>query len=106
MFDGLVELAAEDRSGWSAGARSARLGELLKARERLEAETLRCLGEWDAAKAWADDGAFTPQAWLVHQAPVTKSEAARLIRTARLVRDHDRTAKLLAAGDVSSAHVE
>jgi hypothetical protein len=106
MFDSLIEVAVEDRSGWSAGARSARLLELLQARERLEAETLRCLGEWDAAHAWAYDGAFTPQAWLVHRAPLTKVEAARLVRTARLARDHDRTAKLLAAGEVSSTHVD
>jgi hypothetical protein len=98
------ELADEDRNGWSA--RSARLLELLHARERVEAETLHCLGEWDAAKDWADDGAFTPRAWLVHRAPVTKSEAARLIRAARLAQRHARTAKLLAAGDVSSAHVD
>jgi hypothetical protein len=67
---------------------------------------LRCLGEWDASRAWADDGAWTPQAWLTHRAPMTKSDATRLVRTARVVREHDRTAKLLAAGDVSSAHVE
>ena len=107
MFDTeLTELAAEDRSGWSAPARSARLLELLQARERLEAETLRCLGEWDASRAWAEEGAWTLQAWLTHRAPMTNSDATRLVRTARLARAHDRTAKLLAAGDVSSAHVE
>jgi hypothetical protein len=107
MFDqALSELAAEDRSGWSGPACSTWLLELLQARERLEAETLRCLGEWDASKAWAEDGAWTPQAWLTHRAPMTKSDATRLIRTARLAREHDCTAKLLAAGDVSSSHVE
>ncbi len=106
MFDQLANVAAEDRSRWSPQARSARLLELLKARERLEAETLRCLGEWDAARAWTEDGAWTPQAWLVHRAPVTKSEAARLVRTARLARDHERTAKLLSTGDVSASHVD
>jgi Domain of unknown function (DUF222) len=106
MFDReLSEMGAEERSGWSAPARSARLLELLQARERLEAETLRCLGDWDASRAWAEDGAWTPQAWLVHRTPMTKSDAARLIRTARLARDNDRTAKLLAAGDVTSSHV-
>jgi hypothetical protein len=106
MFAELAEVAAEDRSGWSAPARSAQLLELLESRERLEAETLRCLGEWDGARAWADDGAFSPQAWLVRHAPVTKSEAAQLLRTARLACDHDRTAKMLSTGDVSTAHVE
>jgi Domain of unknown function (DUF222)/HNH endonuclease len=106
MFDTLTEATTEDRSGWSAPARSARLLELLEARERLEAETLRCLGEWDAARAWADESAFTPQAWLVQHTPVTKAEATRLLRTARLARDNERTGKLLANGDVSTSHVE
>jgi hypothetical protein len=98
--------AAEDRDGWSAPARSARLLELLAARERLEAELLRCVGEWDAARAWASDGACNPVAWLAYRAPVTKSDAVRLVRGARLARDHERTAKLLASGDVSSAHID
>jgi Domain of unknown function (DUF222)/HNH endonuclease len=106
MFDQLADVAAEDRTGWSAPARSARLVELLEARERLQAETLRCLSEWDGARAWADDGAFSPQAWLVQHAPVTKAEATQLLRTARLARDHERTAKMLSTGDVSAAHVE
>jgi Domain of unknown function (DUF222)/HNH endonuclease len=106
MFDWLRVLAADDRSSWSPQAHSARLLELLAARERLEAETLRCVGEWDAARACADDGAFTPQAWLVQHAAATKSEATRLVCTARLARDNERTGKLPASGDVSTAHVE
>src|SRR4030095_12913142 len=52
MFD-LDGIAGEDRSGWSAAARSERLLELLELRERVEAEGLRCLGEWEADLAWA-----------------------------------------------------
>jgi hypothetical protein len=59
MFGQFADVAAEDRSSWSPPARSARLLELLDARERVEAETLRCLGEWDAARAWAEDGAWS-----------------------------------------------
>ena len=43
---------------------------------------------------------------LAHRAPVTKGDAVRLLRAARLARDHERTGKVLAAGDVSSAHVQ
>src|SRR6266700_2956022 len=52
--------------------------------ERLEAEVLRCVGGWDAARAWASDGACNPVAWLAYRAPVTKSDAVRLVRGARL----------------------
>ncbi len=111
MFDGLLqtavaEAASEDRSAWSPAARSARLLDLLEARERLEAEVLRCVGEWDAAGAWAEDGACNPVAWLTHQSRLTREDAVKLVRSARLVRDHDQTRQALADGSVSTAHVD
>jgi hypothetical protein len=105
LRDAIDEVAAEDRAGWSSGARSRRLLDLLEARERLDAEVLRAVGEWDAVGAYAEDGACTPAAWLAFRAPVTKAEAVRLVRSARLAHGHERTGKLLASGDVSSAHV-
>ncbi|MBA2326595.1 MAG: DUF222 domain-containing protein [Actinobacteria bacterium] len=86
-------------------APSVRLLELMGEWERAEAEVLSCLGEWDRAGTWGEDGACTPVAWLTNRAPVTKGDAVRLIRAARLAGDHDRTGKALAAGDIKSAHV-
>ncbi|MGH9049166.1 MAG: hypothetical protein ACRDY4_05495, partial [Acidimicrobiia bacterium] len=82
--EAVAAAASEDRDGWSGAARSARLIELLEVRERLDAEILRCTGEWDAAGAWAEDAAATPQSWLVHRARVTRADAVRLVRAAHL----------------------
>ena len=104
--DGWALVAAEDRSGWSSRARSDRLLELLAHQERVAAEVVRCAGGWDAVSAWADDGATSAAAWLAERAPLTRPAAARLLRSARLVRDHDDTAAALAEGVVSVAHVD
>ena len=105
MFD-LDGIAREDRSGWSAAARSERLLELLELREQVEAEVLRCLGEWDADLAWTADGSRSPSCWLARRTPVALHDARDLVRTARLVQSNTTTSKALAAGDISSAHVK
>jgi hypothetical protein len=104
MLD-LDEIAAEDRTGWSGAAHSARLLELIEHQRAVAAEMLRCAGEWDAALAWAEEGSLTAAAWLSQHAAMTTHEARELVRTARLVQGHQATAKALAAGDVSPAHV-
>lgn len=106
LVAGVEGLAAEDRSGWSGAARSARVIEIGRAVERLQAELVRAVGAWDAASDWAVEGALGPAPWLAHRLPLTRPAAARLVRTARLARKHDRVGKALAAGDVSVAHVE
>ena len=104
---GLVgRLAGEDRSGWSGAARSERVLGLMEAAERLQAELLRAVGEWDRVAAWGEDGALSPVAWLAYRTPATKGTAARLVRSARLVRRDERVAAAVAEGRISSAHVE
>jgi hypothetical protein len=49
---------------------------------------------------------LSARSWLVHRSPVTKASASVLVRSARLVQANERTAKALAAGDISPAHVE
>jgi hypothetical protein len=104
VFD-VDALAAEDRSAWSAGARLARLVEVRAAQERLDAEVLRLIGDCDAVDAWQVDrlGAVS---WLASKTGLLRGAAARLVRTARFLRRHPRTAKALAAGDVTAPHVE
>jgi len=104
VFD-VAALAAEDRSTWSATARLARLVELRALQERLDAEVLRAVGDCDALDAWEIDfvGAVS---WLASKTGLVRGAAARLVRTARFVRRHSRTAKALDAGDVSVPHVE
>jgi hypothetical protein len=101
----LAVAATDDRGGWSGAARSALLLELLALRDRLDAEILRAAGEWDRSGAWAEDGALNPASWLAHKATLTRTSGEELLRSSRLVRDHERTGKALATGDVSPAHV-
>ncbi len=98
-------LAGEDRSGWLPQARAAHLEELLEARERLEAEVLRAVGEWQAADAWIGEDALSPVSWLAWHGTLTRGEASDLLRTARLAQEHPRTAGALADGQVASTHV-
>jgi len=95
-----------DRSGWSGEARSEVALELLAAQERLSALAMAVVGEWDAEQAWALDGALSPVAWLAHRAPLTRQDASTLVRTARHVHAHEKTAEALNAGDITAAHVE
>ncbi len=103
--EGLARLAAEDRSAWAPAARSDRLLELQRLAERVDAEAIRCAAAWDAVAAWAEDSVLGPRSWLASRASMTDSAANRLLRSARLLRDHDHTAEALAAGDITVAHV-
>ncbi len=102
----VAELAGEDREGWTGSALSERLKELLEVRERLDAELLRLTGQWDRERAWEIDGALTPRAWLRHRAPISDREAGRLVKSARLVDQHDAVSSALADGEISTAHVD
>ncbi|HEX9504716.1 MAG TPA: DUF222 domain-containing protein, partial [Acidimicrobiia bacterium] len=104
--ESLQLVAREDRSAWSGAARSARLLELADLAERVNAELIRAVGEWDAIGAWAEDGATSGAAWLAYRAPMTHASAARLMRSARLVRKHEKTAAALAVGEISTPHVD
>lgn len=101
---GIEALAAEDRSGWLGPALSERLSEAISLRERLDAEIVRLTGEWDRSRAWEADGALSAASWLAHRLPMSRSRARHEVRTARLVDRNERTAKALAAGDISSEH--
>jgi hypothetical protein len=106
ILDAVEDAAGVDRSGWSGVARSAKLVELLEARKRLDALIVTVTGEWDRHKSWALDGAISPVSWLAHRVPITRQDASVLVRTARHVAKHDKTAKALDAGDVSVAHAQ
>lgn len=104
---GAIEaLGDEDRSGWPGPARVDRAVGLVALWERLGAEVLRAIGDADRDRAWEGTGAVTAAGWLAAQAPLGRIEAVRLVRSARLVRDHERTGKALASGDLTCSHVE
>jgi len=105
LAEAVEAVASEPRDGWSNAARSAHLVELLGLRDRVEAEVLRALGEWDGVAAFAEEGSMSPVGWLTENAPMTRRDAADLLRTARLAHSHVRTAKSLAAGDIPAANI-
>lgn len=66
----LRSLADEDREHWTGDALSGRVIELIAVQERLAAEVLRLVGEWDRVKAWQADGSLSAAAWLEHRTPL------------------------------------
>lgn len=106
LRDGVSGLRDEDRRGWLPQALSDRLRDVSVIRERLEAEYVRLVADWDQQQAWAVDGSLSPTAWLAYQTPATSASARKSVRTARLVRNHDATSEALSEGVVSVAQVE
>jgi hypothetical protein len=102
----LAELATEDRSAWSGPARATRVLELQTMIERLRVEQVRAVGDWDRDRAWLADEATSGAAWLTHHADMPAGEAARLVRAARLARNHPAVGDALAAGTVTTAKVD
>ena len=101
----LQQVAPEDRRGWSAAARSARVRALAELHDRVGAELLATVGDWDAGKDWALDGQLSAPTWLAWQTPVTKTVGGRVVADATFLRGHGDIAALLAAGDLTCAHV-
>ncbi|MFN8035948.1 MAG: DUF222 domain-containing protein [Acidimicrobiia bacterium] len=85
-----------------------RVVRLLAQRERIEAELLGSLGECLADGSWAADagiGPLTPVAWLVHRGELLRGDAIRLVRSARLCRDHEPIGSSLASRRIRTDHV-
>ncbi len=101
----LNELAGEDRAAWGPSARTQRVRDLFALKEHTDAALLAAVAEWDAAKDWALDGQLSAPTWLAWQTPTTKAAAGRVVADAAFVRRHDDIAALLAAGDLTCAHV-
>src|SRR4051812_34569846 len=87
-------------------ALSERVLELFAEMQRVHAELMCTVAAWDAKGAWRADGAVDPRAWLSSRASMTKPEALRMVRSARLLRQHERTAKALASGVVAPSQVD
>ena len=102
----LTALAGVDRTDWTGDALSHELVGMLRARERLDAEIIRATVEWKRRRAWEADGSLSPVAWLTYRAPIGRSEARKLIKTATVVDDAPLLGEALAAGDTTTAHVQ
>lgn len=103
---GLELLEAETHTGWTSQARSGSVLDLAAQARRLQAVTLRVVGEWDADRSWAADGALSAPSWLVAHAAMSKREARQLVRSARLAHRYDRVGAALASGQITPVHVD
>lgn len=101
----LGALAVEDRRGWTAAARASRVRDLAGLADRVNAELVRAVGDWDRGKDWALDGQLSAPTWLAWQAPMTKTAGARMVADATFLAGHDDIAALLASGALTCAHV-
>jgi len=106
IIEGSEKLAAEDRRGWPTVALGDRITAVAAARERLDAELLRLVGQWDASGGWGDDGYTSARVWLTSNTPTNGPSASRQVRNARHVQRFDATADALADGAISTAKVE
>jgi hypothetical protein len=61
------------------------------------------LGAFTAGQGYCDDGAYSPQSWLIHQTRVTKGAAAGHAGWVRRARAHPRIAVAMAAGELSES---
>ncbi|NNL48726.1 MAG: DUF222 domain-containing protein [Acidimicrobiia bacterium] len=102
---GVKGLTGEDYQGWLPSRLSEQVRELATVRERLEAEYVRLLAEWDRQSAWAVDGSLSPTAWLSSHTPVLRNDASRSVKTAQLIRDRHNTAEALASEAVTITQV-
>lgn len=101
----LAAVREEALAGLPTCVQSTSVRELAALRDRVDAELIRSVGQWDVEGCWADDGAASPAAWLTEHAGLRRGDARRLLRTARLVREHDATADALANGEISATAV-
>ena len=103
---GVEALRGEDRDHWPAPALSDRLVQLVELRERLDVEVSRLAATWDRRRAWEADGALSAVSWLAYRAPISRPAARRVVQTARIVTDHPDLGTALAAGEITTGHVE
>jgi hypothetical protein len=102
----LAALAGEDRTHWTTKSMSERVLELLEVQERLSAEILRLVGVWQRTRAWEADGSLAATSWIEHRVPLSRSEARRVVKAARIADEHPALGEALAAGDVTVAHLD
>jgi uncharacterized protein DUF222/HNH endonuclease len=82
-----------------------RVAELIRERNRIDAELARTTRVADARQACEHDGLKTMPAWLRNHTRLSAAAAARLVRCGRVLEHLPALAEAFAAGDVSADHV-
>jgi hypothetical protein len=101
----LDSLAADDLHGVFGPQLLDRAGELLRARNRLDAELTRTVRECEVAGAAEHDGLKTMQSWLRGHAHLSDAEAGRLVRSGRALEHLPAVAAGFADGAITAGQV-
>jgi hypothetical protein len=101
----LDALAADDLSPFSAPQLLDRTAELVRARNRIDAELARTVRAADLAQAPEHDGLKTMRSWLRGHARLSPSAAAQLVRSGRALEHLPAVAAGFADGRVTAEHV-
>src|SRR3954471_4591052 len=100
----LDSLAADDLPAMFGPPLLDRLGELLKAQNRLAAEGARTVRQCELADAPEFDGKKTMASWLRGHARLSAHAAAELVATGRAMEQLPAVAAACADGTVTAAH--
>jgi hypothetical protein len=101
----LDALAAQDVTARSTADIRSDLRALLAATNRLHAELVRRIAQFDAVSGCAADGFRSTRAWLRAFGRLSNTCAARLVRAVRLLHDLPDMAAATAAGEVTPEHL-
>jgi hypothetical protein len=97
-------LATVDVAGMPAGALGEHIKELFEARNRIDGELERAIGEFDAHGMGDADGCPSTASWLRGHARLAPADASGRVKTARMLRELPKTAAALQAGAMSLDH--
>ena len=100
---GLAFLAAADATAMAAEEQARCLRGLEQATAVTTAARTSILCTFTAVQGYCADGAYSPRAWLIHQAGITRGAAAGHTAWVRRAAAHPQVAAALAAGEISES---
>ena len=98
---GLTFLASADATAMGSAVQAESLLGLEEANSVATAARISILGAFTAGQGYADDGAYSPRAWLMHQTAITHGAATSHTGWVKRGRAHPRVHAALAARAVS-----
>ena len=101
---GLAYLAAADATQMAAEEQARCLRGLEQATSVATAARTSVLAGFTAGQGYCADGAYSPRAWLIHQAGITRGAAAGYTAWVRRAAAHPQVAAALAAGEISESY--
>ena len=90
----------------SLGGLDEEIVALAELRDRAQTALVRRFGIFDTSEQWKNDGASSAPCWLLARADVTRAEALRMARHARILRTMPATENALGDGRLSMAKAQ